>query len=223
MIKISINLFLTGIIFGTGPCLATCGPILISYITALKKSPKGALISWLLFSASRIFVYALLGMSAGLIGSSLYQGYYWQKSSFVIWIIGGLFICLLGLLVVIGKNTHSKYCLKMQDVFLNKDKKSIIILGLVIGLFPCIPLIGIISYISMISVRFYQGIVLMLCFGLGTIISPLIFLSLGAGLVTKLKILRNENIYVWLQKAAGIVLFSLGVHILVKTITGYIR
>lgn len=223
MIRIAFSLFTTGLVLGAGPCLVTCGPILISYIAATKKGPIGALKCWFIFSITRVLICAALGALAGTIGSSLYQSYYWETKGFIVWFLGGVFICLLGILIIAGKATHSRICNRLQDIFIKRDTKSIIGLGVMIGLFPCAPLIGIISYISMISIRFYQGIILALSFGLGTVISPLIILGLGAGLLPKLKILQNEKTYNWFQRIAGGILFFLGAHILVRTIIGFIK
>ena len=208
---------------GAGPCLATCGPILISYITATKKGPLSALWCWFIFSISRLFICVVLGALTGIIGSTLYQSYYWEKQGFIIWFIGGIFICLLGFLTMIGKNPPSKICQKLQHTFIKRDTKSVVVLGVIVGLFPCAPLIGVLSYISMISVRMHQGIILAFFFGLGTIFSPLLILGLGAGFLPKLKILQNEKAYQWLQRIAGAMLLFLGTHILVKTILGYIK
>lgn len=223
MIKIAFSLFISGIIFGTGPCLASCGPILISYIAAFKKGPLQAFFCWLIFSVSRIFVYVILGALAGIIGGNLYQSYYWEMPGFVIWFLGGIFICMLGILTMLGKNIPSKICQRLQGIFIKKDIKSIVTLGIIIGLFPCAPLIGIISYVSMLSIHSYQGIILMLSFGLGTMISPLLILSLGTGIIPKFNILQNEKIYEWFGRIAGFVLFLLGTHILVKIIIGYLK
>lgn len=223
MIRVAFSIFLTGIVLGSGPCLATCGPILISYIAATRKNPVGSLKSWFIFSLTRTFTYTALGAIAGIIGSSLYQSYYWQTQGYIIWFIGGIFICFLGGITIIGKDIHSKVCQRFYDIFIKKDIKSIIGLGVIIGLFPCAPLIGILSYISMISVYLYQGIILAFLFGLGTMISPLVFLSLGAGLLPKFNTLQNENIYKWFQRIAGVILFLLGLHILVRTIIGILK
>ncbi|MFH0732251.1 MAG: sulfite exporter TauE/SafE family protein [Candidatus Omnitrophota bacterium] len=223
MIRIAFSLFATGIALGAGPCMATCGPVLLSYITATKKGPANAFRCWFIFSITRAFIYASLGALTGIIGTSLYQSYYWEKKGFIIWAIGGIFICLLGILTAMGNNTHSKVCHKLQNIFIAKDTKSIMALGVVIGLFPCAPLIGVLSYISMISVYWHQGVVLAFSFGLGTIISPLLILGLGAGLLQRLKVLQDEKTHVWFGRIAGVILFFLGLHILIKTIVGYLK
>ena len=223
MTKIAFSIFISGIILGAGPCLATCGPILISYIAATKNSPLGALKSWFIFSISRVFIYTALGALAGIIGSRLYQSFYWESAGFILWFASGIFICLLGVLTMFGKNTASKICQNLQGFFIKKDTKSIVGLGVLIGLFPCAPLIGILSYISMVSVRFYQGVILAFLFGLGTVISPLFFLGLGAGFIPKFSILQGEKAHGRFQRLAGAVLFFLGMHILVKTVAGFIK
>ena len=60
-------------------------------------------------------------------------------------------------------------------------------------------------------------------FGLGTIISPLFFLGMLAGAIPRLKILQDEkNLFVF-QKICGGILFLLGIHIIIKTIMGYVK
>ena len=82
-LKVGFTIFATGIALGSGPCLATCGPILLPFIAAAKKGPASSLKCWLIFSATKLFVYMILGGLAGVIGANLYQTYYWEKQGFI--------------------------------------------------------------------------------------------------------------------------------------------
>jgi len=202
--------------------MATCGPVLISFIAGTKKSPSGAIWGWLVFSITRLIIYIFLGSIAGLAGSSLFQRFYWMAPGYIIWVIAGLFITFLGLLIILGKNTHFKICQMLNESLIQHNTKSYITLGVLIGIFPCVPLVGILSYITMISTNISHGIFMSATFGLGTIISPLVLLSIAAGTIPRLRILQDERNLAIFQKMCGVILFILGLHIIVRTILGYI-
>ena len=223
MFRICFSLFATGIILGAGPCLASCGPILISYIAATKRSPLGGLWSWLVFSVSRVLVYIFLGLIAGFAGAELFHRFYWEVSGYIIWFIGGIFISSLGVLIFLGKESRFNVCRLLNESLIQKDTKSLIALGVIIGIFPCAPLIGIFSYIMMVSTHFSQGILMSAAFGLGTVISPMIFLGMLAGSIPKLKVLQNEKNLLIFQRICGGILFLLGMFLIVRTVTDYIR
>ncbi|NQT95023.1 MAG: sulfite exporter TauE/SafE family protein, partial [Candidatus Omnitrophica bacterium] len=103
MLRICISLFVTGMIMGSGPCLASCGPILVSYIAATKRSPLGGLWGCLVFSASRVLVYIFMGGIAGFVGAGLFSRFYWEMPGYIILFVSGLFISFLGVLIFSGK------------------------------------------------------------------------------------------------------------------------
>jgi sulfite exporter TauE/SafE len=95
-------------------------------------------------------------------------------------------------------------------------------LGILVGLLPCVPLVGVLSYIAMISTRYYHGIFMGAAFGFGVIISPLIFASMIAGAIPGLKIFQNSNRVIIFQKVCGIILMILGSHIFIKTLMEFL-
>jgi len=206
---------------GSGPCLATCGPILISYIAATKKTPLGGLWSWFVFTASRFFITVFLGLLAGIAGSELFRRFYWENPGYAIWLFGGIFIAFLGLLIILGKHTHINLCSKLNQSLIEHDTKSLITLGIVVGILPCLPIIGIFSYITMASTHYSQGVLMSAAFGLGAAISPLLILSMLTGYIPKLKPLQNEKTLRLFQRICGGILFLLGVHIISRTVMEY--
>jgi len=223
MIKVCISLFITGIVLGSGPCLVSCGPILVSYIAATKRSALGGLWGWFIFSTSRVLVYIFLGTLTGIVGTGLFRRFYWEMPGYIIWLVSGVFICFLGLLIFLGKDSRFKICALLNESMIQKDTKSLIVLGLLIGIFPCAPLIGIFSYIAMTSTHYLQGVMMSIAFGIGTLFSPLLLLGLFAGTIPKLKMLQNEANLSIFQKICGLILFLLGLHILIRTILEYLR
>lgn len=217
MIRIIISLFLTGIALGAGPCMASCGPLLISYTAATKRGFKDSLRVYVIFSLSRIFVYLVLGLLIGLFSQYFLHQNFQETVSKYAYIVGGAFISLIGLLVILGKEPNSKFCQVLRKNLIEKDTKSILIFGLIVGISPCGPLIAVLSYIGLTSFSWLKGMLFSLSFGLGTIISPLLFLVLLAGFINK--IFKNkENFYQLFQKFCGFILCLFGLYLLIITL-----
>lgn len=217
MLRLAFALFLTGIALGAGPCLASCGPMLISYTAATKKGIKDSLRLYLIFSLSRIFVYLILGLVVGLLSQVFLLGSYQQDIAKFIYLIGGGFIFLLGLLIMLGREPRFKFCQVLRNNFIEKDAKSIFVFGLVVGISPCAPLIAVLSYIGLASLSWFKGALLSLSFGLGTVISPLVLLVIFAGFINKL-FKQNEHFYALFQKICGAILCFLGLHLFITTL-----
>jgi sulfite exporter TauE/SafE len=218
MLNICFSLFVTGILMGSGPCMLSCGPILLSYIAGTKSSATQGLRCWFIFSFSRLLSAIFLGFIAGIAGTVLLRRYYWEISGYIIWLLAGAFIAFLGFMIFVGIDTRFNMCSALNRVMIKKDAKSLIALGILIGLLPCVPLIGVLSYITMVSTQYYHGVLMGAAFGLGAIISPLIFASMIAGALPGLKFFQDaKRILVW-RRICGAVLIFLGLHILIRTL-----
>ncbi len=207
-----------GLLMGTGPCLASCGPVLISYIAGTKNSAMQGLKSWFIFSLSRFFVTLFLGFIAGITGAGLFSRFYCGISGYIIWLVTGVFISLLGILIFFAIHTKFKVCGALNQSLIQHDTKSLVSLGILIGILPCVPLIGIISYITMVSTHYTHGILMAAAFALGTAISPLVLLAMAAGAIPKLKLLRHQGALVIFQRICGLILVLLGVHVAVNAL-----
>ena len=200
MLRICFSLFITGLLMGVGPCLVSCGPVLISYIAGTKRSAMQGLRSWFIFSLSRFLVTVFLGSIAGIAGAGLFSRFYHGISAPIIWFITGIFISFLGILIFFGIHTKIKVCGVLNQSLIQHDTKSLIALGILIGVLPCVPLLGVFSYITMASTHYSQGILMAAAFGLGTIISPLVLLSMAAGAVPKFKLLQHHRALIIFQR-----------------------
>lgn len=180
VIKTIIGLFILGLSFGSGPCIASCGPVLISYIAGTKKDIIKGLTDYILFSLTRISVYIVLGLLVFFLGRFV-MGRFMNAFSKYVLILGGSFIILVGIIMTLGKRLES-------------DNRNIIIMGLVIGFLPCAPLIAILSYIGLISKTWLHSLFYSFSFGIGTFISPLILLVILTGLIPKF-ILEKKAFY----------------------------
>jgi len=98
---------------------------------------------------------------------------------------GGIFIILLGALMALGKSFGNRYCQALHKVVLEKDKKSIIFLGLTMGVVPCAPLITVLSTCALIAKSWPESLSYGVLFGLGTTISPLLILVIFSGIIPR--------------------------------------
>lgn len=205
-----MSFFLLGFSFGAGPCLVACGPLFLSYSAGTGKGLAGSALAYILFSFSRIAVYLALGIAIFLFGQAM-TNYALGSFSRYLYVIGGSFIILLGVFIAIGKNLNHAFCHKIQGAFIKKDAKTLVILGMVVGILPCAPLISVISYIGLIARTWFDSLLFSLYFGLGTAVSPLFLLALFTGLIPKW---MNPRILKLFNLACGLVVVFLGARLI---------
>lgn len=211
--KIILSLFVLGFSFGFGPCLASCGPILIPYVAANKKTVINSLWVYILFSSGRIFVYLVLAVLVFFLGKFLTEKYLSDVSRYVL-LLGGIFIIIIGLLTALGARLEYKSCRFLKRHLLEKDKKSTFTLGLIIGLLPCAPLLALFSYVALVSRSWYSSLLYSFVFGLGTFVSPLIFLTLLSGLLGKR--FEGKKYYQIFSSICGLIIVFLGLQLVRK-------
>lgn len=213
MLKVAISLFLTGMTLGLGPCLASCGPVLVSYIAGTKDNVAGGLRTYIIFSLGRLFVYISLGTISGIFGQIFANVFYDSKLAVYIWVIGGLFVSLLGVATIIGFIPKWPFSKKVSSLTLGNDAKSVFLLGIFVGLSPCGPLLGILSYIALVSKTILHGLFYSFAFGIGSFISPLIILAAFSGFIPS-RLARYPAILKYFRIIAGAVLVYLGIGLL---------
>ncbi len=90
---------------------------------------------------------------------------------------------------MLGK-TRLPFCRILHRETIERSAKSMILLGILIGVSPCLPLLGALTTIAGWAKGPFVGAFWGLSFGLGTILSPLIILALVAGGLGKLLSLK---------------------------------
>ena len=193
MNKIIISLFVAGLLFGSGPCVASCGPFLITYIAGSKKNISKGIMVYILFSAARIFVYVVLSLAILFLSRFAIERLLGGLYKYVL-ISGGGFIIIIGLFMAFGKKLEFGLWRSLHKNLLERDKKSIFAVGLAIGLLPCAPLLSILSYVGLISRTWLDSLLYALAFGIGTFVSPLILLTILAGIIPRL-FLEKKTVY----------------------------
>lgn len=210
--RILTSLFLLGLSFGSGPCLANCGPLLISYVAGTKKNILKTIFVYFLFSFSRIVVYIFLGLAVFLVGSLVTGNIMGEWSKYIAG-IGAGFIILMGILVALGKRLSLSKLRLFSEYLIQRDTKSVILLGVITGILPCAPLLAVFSYVGLAARSCQESVLYMLFFGLGTFISPLILFMVLASGISKflakgnLRYLRIFNFF------CGLIMVVLGIQL----------
>ncbi len=211
--KVSTDLFIMGIVLGWGPCLAFCSPVIASYIAGTQKGWMRGLLSVLVFSFTRVVVCIILANIAFLVGHMVIRNYYETGVGRFIYLGVGVIIIILGTLLIFNKNPHYGFCKRFIKNPLQNNLKGMILLGLIIGFSPCIPLFGVLAYIafeskSLMEASFYGG-----CFGGGTFLTPLIPIGVLAGGVPGL-ISRKHRIFDIFTRICGGILVYFGIKLI---------
>lgn len=215
--NITIELFIIGITVSFGPCLAFCSPVILPYIAATRKGWREGLRTALIFLFTRLVAYVLLGLLAGLFGRLLTE--WLHQFGYLVFLVGGLFISSLGLLITFGKEPGHRLCQVLRKQVVDNSIKGPVMLGLTIGILPCLPLLGVLAFIALKTQNPWQGAFYGLAFGMGKFISPLIPLgvlasALPAGLI------KNYRIFGFFNRLCGFILFLIGVNLIVSRIWG---
>jgi sulfite exporter TauE/SafE len=215
--KVLLGLFALGLSFGSGPCLVSCGPVFLSYLAGNSKNVAQSFLRYLVFSLSRISVYLIFSALIFYLGRFFAQRVMvgFEKITFL---IGGVFIILLGVLTAFGFKLQNRLCKILKANFLERDIKSMVLLGLVIGLLPCAPLIALLTYAGFTAGTLGKSVLYGLIFGLGTFFSPLLILSLAAGFIPRIIKGREETYGRVFNIICGLTIVYLGLEFLKRAI-----
>ncbi len=160
-------------LLGSLHCLGMCGPI--AFMLPLDRDSKGKKLGQLsIYHLGRIFTYAIMGLTFGLVGKGLYLFGVQQKVSIV---IGAVMILLV---VIPKKYLNGLYLAKPIYKVLGKVKSQLgaelkkrtpdtfLTIGFLNGFLPCgLVYMALLGAIAMANA--WQGAVYMILFGLGTV------------------------------------------------------
>ncbi|MFH0947703.1 MAG: sulfite exporter TauE/SafE family protein [Elusimicrobiota bacterium] len=205
--EVLLEVFLAGITVGFGPCFLFCAPVIFPYILANGTTAKEGFRTTVIFSLGRIIAYGILGFVAVyLIDTLNIQNVYFKK-------IAGFFIVLIGITYIFSKAEH-KICGLSNKFLIEKLRFNMLILGLLVGMSPCVPLIGILTYILVKSTTVFTGLLYGVSFGLGTFFSPLLVVGFIAGGLSKI-ISRQQKMFLLMKILSGIILAYFGLKLII--------
>jgi len=207
-----IQLFGIGFSFAVaGPCLIVCTPILVTYITARRYKWPDALIDIVIFLFGRLFAYIALGAIAGLSGFYL-RRFIESGLAFYFNPTAGAISILLGMAVLMNRGLSE--CGRGRSCNNIYSLGSVLALGFIMGVSPCVPLTALLFEIALMSKTAAEGALYALSFGLGTFVAGLIVVGALTGILKGfvLKITRSKiagGIF-RISCAALLILFGLG-------------
>jgi len=215
MLRTIASLFILGVSFGSGPCLASCGPLFLSYAAGANKNIPGSLAAYLVFSSARIAVYVLLGVLVYLSGRFFTEQVFAATVRYV-FLAGGIFIVFMGILMALGRDLNVPACRFLCEKMLDRDRKSLFTFGLIIGLAPCAPLVALFSYVALMSKTAFLAAVYAFSFGLGTLLSPLALLAVFTGAIPGVLNKFKPAFSRALNIACAVILIVLGAQLIAK-------
>ena len=206
----NLQIFGIGFSFGVaGPCFLVCTPILITYIVGSDKTLRDVLRDGLSFFIGRLISYVMLGILAGWSGLILRRFF---GSHFAIFLgpLGGAVSILLAIIILVRREDVPSACQSARVI--KTARKSLFVLGFIIGISPCPPLLALLFEIALISKNAFEGICYAFSFGLGTLVSGLIVVGVLAGVVTGFtsKLLRSKTSSIVIKIICALLLMLLG-------------
>ena len=207
--KIYIDLLIIGVALSWGPCFSFCAPLALPFIAATQKGWREGLKLSLTFSLARIVPYVVLSVISVVFGQYLISNFYQGQAKTIIYIIVGAFISLLGVSILLGKSPYLHFCPPAKKAE-RGGVKEMILLGLLVGFAPCLPLLGVLAYIAFHADALLQGALFGLSFGIGTLISPLILCGSLAGGLSRI-LLKKPLVYKVFNCICGLMLLYFGI------------
>lgn len=206
---------------GVSQCMLSCAPILVLYIAGTKEGWQDAVKATLVFSFSRLFAYVLLGLLAGLVGMFITDSLHNMGFSTYIWIGAGVFITIIGILIIFGKDPRLHFCRILMKDMVKNSIISMALLGFIVGFASyCAPLIAILTFISFSVKDPLTGAFYAFCFGLGSaIITPLLVMGIVAGILPRL-VFRTPKILMIFRRSCGAIFLLLGARVIFNSLRG---
>jgi thiol:disulfide interchange protein DsbD len=215
-----LSAFLLGLVYGATYCTLVCSPFIASYIVGSDRGTSRGIWLSFIFNGGRILTYGLLGLGVGLMGAAfLEKGDYARVGALAF----GLSVAAIGIWITVRRQSRSRACSCADDASLTQrirhrfnpqegegGEMSAGLMGLLIGLVPCPPLIAILV-VSATMGSASLGLVLALLFGIGTSISPIIVIAGAAGWFTDRVAKEAPLMTSGLRRVAGLLLIILGI------------
>ena len=197
-----------GLIYGLTFCSTTCLPYIVSYIAGLNAGFREGTTITLMYNSGRILAYAIIGNLVGLF-TVFFDDSFLSVYQQIFSMIFGLVILIIGINIFLKRSkTQCRIKAIEQKENYNGLKKRFDVkafsMGFTKGLVLCPALLALLLY-SITQIRVNLTLIAIL-FGLGTTISPMLFLGGAAGwLFEKAPLFRK-----WTSTAGAALLILLG-------------
>ncbi|MDD5530347.1 MAG: sulfite exporter TauE/SafE family protein [bacterium] len=220
--KTTTDLFLIGITLAWGPCFCSCTPLVLTYLAGTqvvngieaKKSWLKGFINVMVFCLARIGIYILIIGIAFLIGHKIIRSWYEIGYGKFLYYIAGFITIIFGIVLLFGKKGSNNFCSRFLCNTKNKITNiwGVALLGIAVGVAPCIPLFGVVNYVVFEAKSLSQALLYAGCFSAGMLLSPLIPLGVIASAVPSF--LKGNKVLIFFSYLCGIMLIYFGIKLL---------
>ena len=207
MLSNLLKLLVGGFTMGWGPCLAYTAPVLLPYIGGTKRSWQSGLKTALSFSLGRLLALAILGGLATFAFNFINRFFPPHKSGYL-YLIVAFFMIALGIFIVFERGFRKPVGKGLKERRLDKGTESMLFLGFLLGISPCVPLVAVLTYIGCVAENVASGILYALSFGIGAAVAPIVLGSL-TGIIPE-KLVRSAKLLRTFQIVCGSVLILFG-------------
>ena len=210
-----LSLFIIALTASFGHCIGMCGAIVMAYSKIAPDSFIKKIASHFVYGFGRMTTYMIIGAIVAFFGSGITTS---QSTKGGVFIIIGFVMALFGILFLFRPKmlaffeiniANNRIFKKTFSYFLNKNNlSSFYLLGILNGAIPC----GIVYFFALsasVSGGILNGIVVMLVFGMATLI-PMVLFGLFNSFLFGLKYMNAIN------KIFGILMILFGAWTIIK-------
>ncbi len=152
------------------------------------------------------------------LGKDLFEAHFSGMVKYF-YLTGGILIVSSGAALLFKNNLQESLCSRFVKSCFGGSARPAVIMGVVLGALPCLPLVTVFSYIGFASKSPLASILYSLSFGIGTVLSPLLIMSAGAGFIGKI-FQDNIKFVRVLNYCSAIIIIVLGLQILLNAFIG---
>lgn len=178
-----------------------------NFVTFDNNNRYGCLVPQLVYSSS-----------AGMLITDIIHG---EGFATYIWGGAGIFVSLVGVLMLWGKEPRLHLCQLLMRHTINDSTMSMDLLSFVVGIASyCAPFLGILTYIAFTIKDPLAGAFYALCFGLGTaIVTPLIAMGILASVLPRV-LFKSPKILGIFKRSCGLLSLLFGARLIISAIRG---
>lgn len=211
------SLFIIGLSYGATACMFSCMPFLAPLLLSNSKNFKESFRIVFPFSLGRIFTYMIIAIVAS--SSSVFIKSILNDNE-IFQVILGLFTIFIGLVVLFGALKNKSNCKSGFHTDASKSKGifSLFIIGALVSLNPCAPILTLIALSSttaIVSSAAFYGV----SFGLGAVLVPFIFYTFFVGNIFRGIVEQFKSYTKHIQVFASFLLIFVGVMVISGKIT----
>ena len=201
-------------LLGSAHCLGMCGPFALAIGSSAPDWQRN-LRRQLVYSAGRIFTYAVLGAAAAFVGLRASQALVgWGNASALLAILAGTVLIVQGLWsagVLPKRGVAAAACPgagMFRLLLTGKGSLDVFLAGLFTGLLPCGLLYGMLALAASTS-DLVQGLMTMVAFGAGTV-PAMVMAGVGGSLIGIATRQRINTIAAWCLVLTGLISVARG-------------